>query len=205
MNFIDDLIENLTDNVKKDIKSFDDLVDLSNAKDRQIYIGDIEVGIGATADAMIRFWNKYDNDHNIPIEERKPIKMYIDSNGGSLCDAFTIIDSILLSQTPVWTIVTGSAYSGGFFISICGDKRYAYPHSSFMMHEGSTQTGGDSHKFVNYSKFYIEELKQLKEHVLNMTKITESKYEENRRDDWWFTSKEALDKGIVDEIVSELI
>lgn len=111
---LEDLVDALSTNVVKDIKNFEDLINLDGAIKREIYIGDIQYGLGSTVDGYIRFWNNYDNKHNIPIEERKPILLYIDSNGGSLTDTFTIIDAIKLSKTPIWTIVTGCAYSGGF-------------------------------------------------------------------------------------------
>ena len=44
----------------------------------------------------IKFWNEMDNLDNIPIEERDPIKIYIDSPGGDLDATFSIIDSITL-------------------------------------------------------------------------------------------------------------
>lgn len=203
---LDDLVDALTDNVKDDIKTFEDIINLDGSLDREIYVGDICAGLGQTVDGYIRFWNKYDEKHKIPVEERSPIKIYIDSNGGCLTDTFTMIDAIQMSKTPVWIIVIGCAYSGGFFTCItkCA-KRIAYPHASLMFHEGSTQTGGDAHKFRNYADFYDKELDQLKDHVLSNTKITEEKYKEIKRDDFWLTAEEALEYGCIDEIAKEFI
>ena len=206
-------IDDLTDLIDKAVKQtkkgksidFEDIVDLHNALDRQLFIGDIVSGIGVSADNMIRFWNRYDEDKNIPIEERKPIKVYIDSCGGSLTDAFTIINAIKMSKTPVYTIVIGAAYSAGFFISIAGHKRYAYPLSSFLYHEGSAANGGTANQFQNFSEFYKKQLRQLKEHTLDCTKISEELYEEKKRDDWWLDANEALELGVIDEISEELM
>lgn len=202
---LDDLIDCMTDNVKEDTKHFEDLVNLDGAAHREIYLGDIEAGTGQTVDSLIRFWNSYDKKHNIPIEKRKPIKIYIDSNGGCLADTFTIIDAIDTSNTPVWTICTGSAYSGGFFSFIAGHRRFAYPHASFLYHEGSTATGADAGKFRNYADFYNKRLDQLKEITLKYTKITPEQYTEHQRDDWWMTTEEALKLGVCDEIAMEFI
>ena len=146
---LDDLTNALGSNVKEDIKNFDDLVNLDGALNREIYLNDIDVGAGQTIDGYIRFWNHYDDSHDIPIEERVPIRLYIDSAGGSLTDTFTIIDAIALSKTPVYTICIGTAYSGGFFCFIAGHKRFAYPNASFLYHEGSTSQGADAGKFRN--------------------------------------------------------
>lgn len=202
---LEDLVDALSTNVVKDIKNFEDLINLDGAIKREIYIGDIQYGLGSTVDGYIRFWNNYDEKHNIPIEERKPILLYIDSNGGSLTDTFTIIDAIKLSKTPIWTIVTGCAYSGGFFIAIAGHKRIGYKHSSYLYHEGSTSTGGTANQFQNYSAFYKKQLKQLEDHTLECTKISQELYDEKRRDDWWFDIDDALEYGVVDEVSEELI
>ena len=200
---LDDLLDAFGTNVEKDIKDFSDVINLHCDLNREIVIGDIFEGLGKSVDGLIRFWNQYDEDRNTPIEERKPILLMIDSSGGSLLDTFTIIDSIKLSKTPVHAIITGTAYSGGFFIAISADKRYAYKHSSFLFHEGSVGNGGTSGQFENFTAFYKKQLQGLKEIVLENTKITEEEYDKIKRDDIWYDVYEALDKGIIDEILGE--
>ena len=116
-----------------------------------------------------------------------------------------MIDAIKLSKTPVWTICTGAAYSGGFFTFIAGHRRFAYDHASFLYHEGSTATGADAGKFRNYAEFYQKELEQLKEVTLKYTKITPEEYKEHIKDDWWMTADEALKYGVCDEIAKEFV
>ena len=202
---LDDLVDALAEKVKDDIKTFEDVINLDGAVNREVYVGDICSGLGQTVEGYIRFWNKYDDKRNIPIEDRKPIKIYIDSNGGCLSDTFTMIDAIKLSKTPVWTICTGSAYSGGFFTFIAGHRRFAYDHASFLYHEGATATGADAGKFRNYAEFYQKELEQLKEVTLKYTKITPEEYKEHIKDDWWMTAEEALKYGVCDEIAKEFV
>lgn len=202
---LDDLVDALAENVKDDIKTFEDVINLDGAVNREVYVGDICSGLGQTVEGYIRFWNKYDDKHNIPIEDREPIKIYIDSNGGCLSDTFTMIDAIKLSKTPVWTICIGAAYSGGFFTFIAGHRRFAYDHASFLYHEGATATGADAGKFRNYAEFYQKELEQLKEVTLKYTKITPEEYKEHIKDDWWMTADEALKYGVCDEIVKEFV
>ena len=204
----EDMIIDVTDlvnNIKEDIKSFDDFVSIKSAVNREIMIGEIDDGTGRYVDAYIRFWNRQDDENNIPIEDREPIKLYIDSCGGLLTDTFSIIDSVRMSKTPVIGICTGTAYSGGFFILISCDKRIAYSHASFLFHEGATQNGGTSGQFENYTAFYKKQLKQLKQLVLDYTKISEEEYEKIKREDIWYDTVEALEKGIIDEIAEEYV
>ena len=201
---ITDLLEGLI-KADKDQYDFGDITDLSNALNRQLNVGEIDGNVGDAIDSYIRFFNRQDEQDGIPVEERVPIKIYIDSPGGDLIATFTMINSIKMSKTPVWTINIGAAYSGGFFTFIAGHKRFAYPLASFLFHEGSTGTSGDAGKFRNFADFYKKELDNLKKVVLEYTDITEEDYEKHINDDWWFTAEEALEYGICDEITKELI
>lgn len=202
---LDDLLNGISDNVKRDIKTFEDIVNVDGALNREVYVYDIVAGTGSTVDGYIRFWNEYDKKHNIPVEDRKPIKLFIDSCGGSLTDTLTMIDAIKMSKTPVWTIAMGCAYSGGFFTFISGHKRIAYPHASFLFHEGSTSTGGTSSQFENYTAFYKKQLEQLKNIVLENTSISEEEYKDIRKDDIWYDVSDGIEKGFIDEIAEEFV
>lgn len=158
----------------------------------------------AFADA-IRFWNKVDEADEIPLEEREPIKIYIDSPGGDLDATFSIIDSIALSKTPVWTITIGAGCSGAFFIGIAGHKRLGYPHSSYLFHEGCAQGGGDAHKYIQGVRFYEKKLSMLRKITLKYTRLTEEDYKKHKKDDLWMTAQEALKYGVIDEISTEII
>jgi len=189
----------------KNVKNFDDVMTIDSFFVRHVLIAEIDDEVSEAVEHMIRFWNQYDDENNIPIEDRKPIVIFIDSPGGSLLATFTIIDTIKMSKTPVWTVNIGTAYSGGFFIFISGHKRFCYPHSSFLYHEGATEIGGDAGKFQNFASFYKFQLSQLKDIVLENTKISAELYDEKRRDDWWISAAEAIQLGCADEIIKEFV
>lgn len=201
---IKDLYESLKMN-RSEIKTYEDVVNQHAGWTRTLLVGDIDADLGGAIESFIRFYNQYDEEQNIPVDQRMPIKIYIDSNGGDLCATFTIIDAIRLSKTPVWTIVIGSAYSGSFNISIAGHKRFAYPLATFMYHEGSTGNIADAGKFRNFADFYDRQLEMLKQITLKYTNITEEQYKEHKKDDWWLDTKEALELGVIDEIVEEFV
>lgn len=206
MKDLKELIKELEDNKEKEVKSFDQLIDYYQSfNERNILIGEIGYEIAVAVDSVIRFWNSVDEEENIPVEKRKPIKVYIHSPGGYLTSTFTMIDAIKMSKTPVYTIAVGEVYSGGFFTFLAGHKKFAYPHASFLYHEGATSNGGDANKFRNFAKFYEVQLEQLRRVVLDNSSISEEEYEKHIKDDWWLTAEEAVNYGIVDEIITELI
>ena len=201
---INSMLVNFKKNLKN--KTFIELVSNTSQLKRELVINEIDEDVAESVETLIKFWNSVDNENKIPIENREPIKIYIDSYGGLVTAAFTIIDAIKLSKTPIVTVNIGKAYSAGFFIFITGNKRISYPRASFLYHEGSIGSGRmDAGKFRNYANFYERELDNLKELVLEHTKISEEEYNKHIKDDWWLMANEALDLGICDEITKEFV
>ena len=198
------LIKQLYDSAKSNY-DFCDIIDLSNGLNRNIVLTDIDASIGDSVNSYIQFFNRIDQEKKIDVNKRTPIKIYIDSNGGNLTACFTIIDAITMSKTPIWTINIGKAYSAGFFIFITGHKRFAYPNSSFLFHEGSTGIYQDANKFKNYADFYKQQLEQLRAITLEHTQIEPEEYDKHVKDDWWFDVNEALKYGVTDKISYKLI
>lgn len=190
---------------KKELESVDDLFTESAFFNRHIFLGDITPEVGQTVESMIRVYNQYDSENDIEIEDRKPIWIFIDSNGGDLDAAFMMYDAIEISVTPVYTVNIGCAFSGGFLTYIAGHKRYSYKHSKFLIHEGSATMGGDAGKFQNFATFYKKQLSEMKNLILKRTKITEEQYEDNKREDWWLFADEGLELGFVDEILTHFV
>ena len=108
--------------------------DLEN---RRLFINDvIDSDVIDTIVYHILRYNREDKD--IPVESRKPILLYVNTNGGSVPDGYALFDAIMTSKTPVYTINQGYCYSMGFLIFISGKKRFAMPNSTFLMHDGSS-------------------------------------------------------------------
>lgn len=202
-----EILEKVLQNDKEAVKNFADAMNLTASLNREFTIADIDEEVGDAIEAIIRYWNKVDDEQNVSVEERKPIRLYIDSPGGSLHATFTIVDAIRMSKTPVYTINIGMAFSGGFLIFLSGHKRFAYYNSTFLFHEGSTGGGlpQDAGKFRNYATFYNTLLEKLKIITLQYTKISEEEYERHRLDDWWLCAEEAIELGICDKILTEFV
>lgn len=180
----------------------DEVLNSHDFYSRTIYITDTICDETANkVNRLINFYNKIDELDKLDINDRIPIRIFINSNGGDLDAGFSIISTIINSLTPIHTYNIGKAWSCAFFILVCGDKRYGVPYSSYLFHEGSIITGGDAHKFIQQSKFYEYQLKELKRIVLDNTLITEEYYEKHRPDDLWFMTDGALKLGIIDGIL----
>lgn len=191
-------------NNTSDLKDLDCISERYDVVHRVLLLNDIDEAVANAIAHLIRFWNMADKD--LPIKERTPIKLYIDSNGGNLVGALTIADSIRLSKTPIYTINMGAAYSGGLLVFICGHQRYAYPSASFLFHEGSTNPGGmDAGKFKNFSSYYENLINKMRDYILKFTKVDEELYIKKSRDDWWFFIDEAIELGFCDYKLEEFI
>lgn len=183
----------------------DSVIQTFDFLDRSIFLGEeIEQAHANIVFELIKLWNQIDKSEKIPIEERVPIKIYINTPGGDLDATFVIMGAIKTSETPVHTITAGTGYSAGFFIGICGHKRFGYPYSSYLFHEGALEVGGDCHKFMQRADFHKIQLKQLREIVLNNTKINSNQYDTFKNDDWFMTAKEAIENGVIDEIIEKI-
>lgn len=147
----------------------------------------------------IRFWNSVDEIDGNPAD---PITIFINTPGGDLNATFSIIAAMQMSNTPIYTVNAGRAWSGGFFILIAGKKRFAVPYASYLFHEGSCVMIGDAHKALQEANYYKSQLGQLKEITLENTSIGEELYEKHRKDDWWFGNKEALKYNVIDSTLT---
>ena len=142
-------------------------------------------------------------DKGIPAEQRQPIFLYINSCGGSVLDGNSCISTILASKTPVYTINLGYNFSMGLYLCLCGKKRYAYPESVFLMHDGSAGNYDNNAKILDWAKFLTMQNKRIKDYVLKYSKITSKKYDSVFREDWFFYADTAKEFGFIDTIIGE--
>ena len=145
-------------------------------------------------------WNR--EDKGIPTKEREPIILYINTLGGSVSDGFSLIDFILESKTPVYTVNQGVCYSMGFLIFLSGDKRYSMNNSTFLMHDGSSMAFGSVSKVKDRVEFETGQMEEhIKDYVLSRTSISDELYQEQYRKEWYMYSNEAKKYGITTHIV----
>lgn len=182
---------------------YSDKFDIEDNEQRRIYINSgIDENIVDTAVYHILRYNRLDKD--TPITSREPIKIYINSPGGSVADGYSLIDAIKLSKTPVYTINLANCLSMALLIFISGHKRFCMPHAEFLLHDGSSGCFDSVSKMQDRLKFESEQIdKMTKEYILSNTSITKEQYEMNMRKEWYFLPQEGKSIGVVDSIIGE--
>lgn len=171
-------------------------------EERKYYL-DFEIGEDVLdLHRMILRWNMEDN--GLPREQRRPIRVYIDSPGGDVYAMWTLIDAMILSETPVYTINVGSAASAAALIFMAGSKRFMMPHARVLIHEGSAQMAGDSVKVLDASENYRRGIKQMKEFILSHSSIPAATLSKQKNHDWELDADYCLTHGVCDEIVQRM-
>lgn len=137
-------------------------------------------------------------------DPKKDIKLYINSPGGSVYDGFAIYDTMQYISPDVMTIGIGVQASMGAFLLSSGTKgkRFVLPNSRLMIHQPSSGTQGK----ITDQEISLREgiyLKQkLNEILAKNTGQKLSKVEKDTDRDFWMSSKEAVEYGLVDEVIT---
>ena len=147
-------------------------------------------------------WNR--EDKNIPVENRTPIKIYINSNGGCVNSVFNFINVIQLSKTPIYTIGMGKCYSSGGLLLIAGHKRLIFEDTNCLVHDGSTGAFGAVGKVMDSLEFTQKVEERIKQFIIKNTNITSKLYDKNYRRDWWLSAEETIEMGMADKIITDL-
>ena len=146
-------------------------------------------------------------------ENADPIKIIIDSHGGDVEGMWTIIDTIPLLQSPVWTFAR-NAQSAAAMIFLCGaiGYRFVFPHARIMIHQPE-----------DFFMFFIRgmkeeeherraiELRIIKEGIAGMilshlrpgVTTTKEQVLKDLKEEKWMSAQEAIDYGIADKLAEK--
>lgn len=138
------------------------------------------------------------------IENPDPIRLFIHSYGGDIEQALFFCDLVKASRIPIITIGMGVAMSAGFLIFLSGKKRFAFSHTSMLVHSGSAAFQGTAEQIEEAQKNYKKQIEQMKSYILDNTTIDEKTFNKNRNKDWYLSSDELLKYGIIDEVITDL-
>lgn len=180
---------------------FEDKFEIENIKNRRLFINyEIDESVIDNIAFHILRYNRLDK--NIPRENRQPIILYLNSPGGSVTDGFGLIDTIINSVTPVYTVNLATCYSMAFLIFLAGDKRFGMPNSTYLCHDGSSMAWDSMSKLKDRVEFETGQMEEhTKQYILSRTNISEEQYSSNKRKEWYFYSDEAKSLGVVTDIV----
>ncbi|ARC53406.1 ATP-dependent Clp endopeptidase proteolytic subunit ClpP [Candidatus Riesia pediculischaeffi] len=135
-------------------------------------------------------------------DRTKEIYLYINSPGGVITSGISIYDTIQFINPKVSTICIGQACSMGAFLLASGakGKRYCLPNSRIMIH----QPIGSFHGQTTDIEIQTREIVKIRSKINKlMAKHTKRKIEQIERDterDYFLSSEEAVNYGIVDKI-----
>ena len=143
-------------------------------------------------------------DNGIPKEERKPIILLIDSNGGLLSTMFSIIDAIACSVTPIWTVNMGEALSAASLIFLAGERRFTTKNSWCMTHPGSGGIQGNFTETQEQQKVWKEQVEKMGAYIMERTGMEEKTWKKYKNKDWWLNSNQQIEFGFATEILESI-
>jgi ATP-dependent protease ClpP protease subunit len=130
-----------------------------------------------------------------------PINLHIQSGGGSLMNAFYIVDLIQDLETPVHTYVDGYAASAASLMSVVGNKRYMTKNSAILIHQLSSEKKGKYQELEDDMKNMQQFMEKIKKIYLAKTNIALPKLNELLSHDLWLDAETCKNLGLVDEII----
>ncbi len=166
-------------------------------KDRIVFITDaIEEHLASIVIAQLLFLEKEDPD--------KDIDIYIQSPGGSVIAGLAIYDTMQILKPEIRITVVGMAASMGAVLASGGSKgkRAALPNARIMIHQGSAGAqGSPSDVEIQYKE--IIRYKEVLTKILaeNCGQSIEKVGKDIDRD-FWMSPEEAVEYGLIDEVLS---
>lgn len=164
-------------------------------KDRVIFLGsEVDDNLANLIIAQLLFLEGEDPN--------KDISLYINSPGGSITAGMAIYDTMQYIKPDVSTICVGMAASMGAFLLSAGTKgkRFALPNSEIMIHQPSGGASGQATDIDIHAKRILAIRKRLNEILASNTGQTLKKIEKDTDRDYFMTSDEAKEYGIIDEV-----
>ncbi len=168
-------------------------------KDRIIFLGeDVNSTTASLIIAQMLFLESEDPD--------KEIFFYINSPGGSVTDGLAIVDTMNYIKCPVATFCVGLAASFGAVLLASGTKgkRFAMPNAEILIHQPLIAGGGISGQTTDI-KIHADQMIKTRERLTKILADTTGKpLEEVMKDterDHYMTAEEALEYGLIDEIL----
>ena len=135
----------------------------------------------------------------------KDVSIYINSPGGSVYAGLGIYDTMQYIQSDVTTICTGMAASMSAVLLVAGEKgkRYALKHSRVMIHQPMGGIQGQASDI----EITAREIQKLKEELYTIKSNHSGQpydkvYADSDRD-YWMTSAEALEYGMIDKVLEK--
>lgn len=165
-------------------------------KDRIIFLGtEINDQVANAIIAELLFLEAEDPDRDI--------NLYINSPGGEVTAGLAIYDTMQFIKAPVSTICVGQAASMAAVLLAAGakNKRYALPNTRILIHQPWGGVQGQAKDIEIVAREIIRVKNKINEILSKHTGQPLDKIEKDTDRDYYMTSYEAKDYGIIDEVL----
>jgi ATP-dependent Clp protease protease subunit len=134
----------------------------------------------------------------------KPIRVFINSPGGSVDAGYAIYDVMRFVKAPVQSICAGLAASAATVILLGAPKasRFALPNARFLIHQPSMGIQGQATDVDIAAKEILKLRAKLNELLSSETGVAVARIMEDTRRDYWMSADEAKTYGLITTIVS---
>ena len=165
-------------------------------KDRIIFLGTaIDDHIANLVIAQMLYLESQDPD--------KEIFFYLNTPGGHVSSGMAIYDTMQYIKPPVSTFCMGQAASMGALLLAAGQKgkRYALPHSRILIHQPLGGFQGQATDIDIQAREILRLKEELNQLLAELTGQPLTKIQTDTERDYYMSSQQAKDYGIIDEII----
>lgn len=139
-------------------------------------------------------------------DSEKDINLYINSPGGVVSAGFAIYDTMQYIKPDVNTICIGQAASMGAFLLGAGTrgKRYALPNADIMIHQPLGGAQGQAEDIKIQAEKILDTREKLNKIIAENTGQPLEKVEKDTDRDYYMSSEEAVEYGIIDKVIKKV-
>ena len=167
-------------------------------KDRIVFLGTaINDDVANLVIAQLLFLEAEDPD--------KEINFYINSPGGHVTAGMAIYDTMQYIKCPVATLCMGQAASMGALLLTAGEagKRFSLPHARILIHQPLGGFQGQATDVDIQAREILRLREELNGILMHHTGQSAEKIQKDTDRDFYMTSPQAKEYGIIDEVVVE--
>lgn len=182
---------------KEESKNFSSILTEKSLKSRTIFIsGEINQELAEKVCTKLLILEELSDE---------PIKIFINSQGGHVESADTIHDVIKFIKPKVIMIGTGWVASAGITIYLAAEKenRYSLPNTRYMIHQPLGGFNGPATDIGIEAKEILRVRTRINNLISEATNQPIEKINKDTDRNYWLTSTEALEYGLVNKIISK--
>lgn len=191
--------------IEKDPVSYDSIPHAQSLNDHGMYV--FMGGVDSESICPVVEWILYEN--HVRKKKFKELLLMICSEGGSLSEAFALVDVMSSSRIPIKTVGLGSIASCGLLIFLSGHpgRRILTPNTSILSHQFSWDVGGKAHELFATVKEFDLTQKRMIEHYRKCTGLDDDTIRSVLLppQDVYLDAQEALKYNICDQVAGTTI